>query len=63
MSYWPARVGDQVVPGVGWIYREPLHDATQTRGLMAISGERVDVIAEGERRERPITPWSPGPRA
>jgi hypothetical protein len=29
---------------------------------MAFSGERIEVIAEGERRERPITPWSPGPR-
>ncbi len=61
-SYWSATVGDRVVPDIAWAYQEPLHDAAQIRGLTAFFDERVDVVVDGERRERPITPWSSGPR-
>ena len=60
-SYWSATVGDRAVPDIAWTYQEPLHDATQVRGLTAFFDERVDVVVNGERHERPITPWSPGP--
>ena len=54
-----ARVtGDRVVPDLGWTYQQPLHDATQVRGLIAFFNERLDVTVDGERLERPITPWS-----
>ena len=62
-SYWSATVGDRVVPDIAWAYQEPLHDAAQIRGLTAFFDERVDVVVDGERRERPITPWTSGPRA
>lgn len=61
-SYWSATVGGRVVPDIAWTYQEPLHDATQVRDLTAFFDERVDVVVDGERHERPITPWSPGPR-
>jgi uncharacterized protein (DUF427 family) len=61
-SYWSATVGDQAVPAIAWTYQEPLHDATQVRGLTAFFDERVDVVVDGERHERPITPWSSGLR-
>ncbi len=61
-SYWSATVDDRVVPDIAWAYQEPLHDAAQIRGLTAFFDERVDVVVDGERRERPITPWSSGPR-
>ena len=61
-SYWSATVGGRVVPDIAWSYREPLHDAAQVRGLTAFFDERVDVVVDGERHERPITPWSSGPR-
>ena len=60
-SYWSAAAGDRVVPDIGWTYQQPLHDAAQVRGLIAFFNERLDVIADGERPERPITPWSSGP--
>ena len=60
-SYWSAATGDRVVPDLGWAYQQPLHDAAQVRGLIAFFNERLDVIVDGERLERPITPWSPGP--
>ena len=53
--------GDRVVPDLGWTYQQPLHDATQVRGLIAFFNERLDVIVDGERLEQPITPWSAEP--
>jgi uncharacterized protein (DUF427 family) len=60
-SYWSAVVGDRVIPDIAWTYQQPLHDAAQVRGLVAFFNERLDVIVDGERLERPITPWSSGP--
>ncbi len=61
-SYWSVTVGDRAVPDIAWTYQQPLHDAAQVRGLIAFFDERVDVVVDGERHERPITPWSPGQR-
>jgi uncharacterized protein (DUF427 family) len=61
-SYWSATVGDRVVPDIDWTYRQPLHDATQVRGFIAFFNERLDVVVDGERLQRPITPWSARPR-
>jgi uncharacterized protein (DUF427 family) len=43
---------------VAWFYAEPLHDAAEVRGRIAFFNERVDLIVDGERVERPVTPWS-----
>jgi uncharacterized protein (DUF427 family) len=43
---------------VAWTYREPLQDAKPVRDRIAFFDERVDVVVDGERRHRPITPWS-----
>ncbi len=61
-SYWSATVGGQVIPDLAWTYQQPLHDAAQVGGLTAFFDERVDVVVDGERHERPITPWSSRPR-
>jgi uncharacterized protein (DUF427 family) len=58
-SYWSVRVGDQLVPDLAWTYPEPLNDASRVRNLVAFFNERVDVVLDGQRSERPITPWSP----
>jgi uncharacterized protein (DUF427 family) len=60
-SYWSIPVGDGLVADIAWAYQHPLHDALKVRGLIAFFDERVDVVVDGERRERPITPWSPRP--
>jgi uncharacterized protein (DUF427 family) len=50
------------VPGgprdIAWTYREPLHDAEQVCDHICFFDERVDVIVDGERRARPVTPWT-----
>jgi len=58
-SYWSASVGGRLVPDLAWAYPEPLNDASRVRDLVAFFNERVDVVLDGQRSERPITPWSP----
>jgi uncharacterized protein (DUF427 family) len=60
-SYWSATVGDRVIPDIAWTYQQPRHDAARVRDLIAFFSERLDVIVDGERLERPITPWSSEP--
>jgi len=43
---------------VAWTYREPLHDAEPVRDRICFFDERVDVIVDGKRRDRPVTPWT-----
>jgi uncharacterized protein (DUF427 family) len=43
---------------VAWTYHEPLREAGPVRDHIAFFDERVDVIVDGHRRERPVTPWS-----
>ncbi len=43
---------------VAWTYHEPLHDAEPVRDRICFVDEHLDVIVDGERRERPVTPWS-----
>jgi uncharacterized protein (DUF427 family) len=43
---------------IAWTYHEPLDDALKVRDRVAFYDERLDLVLDGERRERPITPWS-----
>ena len=54
-SYWSFEVNGRPVENLAWTYEEPLPDATAVAGLIAFFDERVDVVLDGERRERPDT--------
>jgi uncharacterized protein (DUF427 family) len=43
---------------VAWTYHQPLREAEPVTDHVAFFNERVDIIVEGGRRERPVTPWS-----
>ncbi|MBN3455529.1 DUF427 domain-containing protein [Mycobacterium sp. DSM 3803] len=43
---------------IGWTYHEPLYDAGPVRDRICFFDERVDVIVDGLRQDRPTTPWS-----
>jgi uncharacterized protein (DUF427 family) len=43
---------------VAWTYHQPLREAEPVRDHTAFFNERVNVIVDGERRERPVTQWS-----
>jgi uncharacterized protein (DUF427 family) len=57
-SYFSLVDGERRVPDVAWTYEEPLPDAAELAGYVCFFDERVDVVLDGERRERPQTPWS-----
>jgi uncharacterized protein (DUF427 family) len=53
-SYW--SLPD--VEDVAWFYPAPLREAGVVKDRVAFFDEVVDVVVDGERRERPVTPWS-----
>jgi uncharacterized protein (DUF427 family) len=53
-SYWAVPGGGDVA----WTYRAPLREAAEVTDRIAFFNERVDVFVDGERLERPVTPWS-----
>lgn len=57
-SYWSVQVGDHVYRDVAWTYPEPVIECPRIAGLVAFFNEKVDLIIDGERIERPRTPWS-----
>ena len=58
-AYWSVRVGEALHPDLVWSYADPVVEAPRLAGLLAFLDERVDVTLEGERQDRPRTPWSP----
>jgi uncharacterized protein (DUF427 family) len=57
-SYWSVDLGERVHKNLVWTYRQPLHDALLVRDLLAFYNERVDIVIDGVRRERPVTIFS-----
>jgi uncharacterized protein (DUF427 family) len=59
---YKGRASYYSVPGgptdMAWTYHQPLHDAEPVRDRIAFFDERVDVVVDGRRRDRPVTPWS-----
>jgi uncharacterized protein (DUF427 family) len=61
--YWSVRAGAVALDDVAWSYPDPLPEVAPIAGLLAFYDERVDVTVDGERQERPRTPWSPASQA
>ncbi|HLY83122.1 MAG TPA: DUF427 domain-containing protein [Acidimicrobiales bacterium] len=57
-GYWSARVSDNVHPDVAWAYDFPTRQLLPIAGLIAFYNERVDLIVDGRRLERPRTHFS-----
>jgi uncharacterized protein (DUF427 family) len=43
---------------IAWTYESPLRGAEDIADRIAFFNERVDLFLDGERLERPLTPWS-----
>jgi uncharacterized protein (DUF427 family) len=56
--YWSARIGGRIRDDLAWSYLDPLPDVARIRGRIAFFNERVDLFVDGERQQRPRTPWS-----
>jgi uncharacterized protein (DUF427 family) len=61
-SYFSVSLAGAELTDIAWIYEQPLPEAAGVTGLVAFFDERIDVVLDGERRPRPVTPWSRGPR-
>ena len=57
-SYWSLEVAGAEHEDLVWSYEEPLREAAEIGGLVAFFNEKVDVVVDGERLERPHTYWS-----
>lgn len=43
---------------IAWTYEQPLPDSTLIIGLVCFFDERVETYVDGEKQERPWSPWS-----
>jgi uncharacterized protein (DUF427 family) len=57
-SYWSVDTGQAVHTDVVWIYRTPLPESQKIAGLACFYNEKVDIVLDGERQERPQTHFS-----
>lgn len=57
-NYWSVQVGDGLHRDVAWSYPEPAIECPRIRNLLAFFNEKVDLVVDGIRQERPYTPWS-----
>ncbi|NGO12162.1 DUF427 domain-containing protein [Streptomyces sp. HC44] len=57
-QYWSWR-GDADVPAnLVWSYPDPLPAVAAVQGLLAFYNEAVDITVDGDRVERPVTPFT-----
>jgi uncharacterized protein (DUF427 family) len=45
---------------IAWTYPDPLREASEVADRIAFFNERLDLVVDGRRLERPVTPWSRG---
>ena len=45
-------------PDLAWTYPQTLREAAEVTDRIAFFNEHVDLVVDGERLERPVTPWS-----
>lgn len=57
-EYWSWSGEAEVPPNVVWSYPDPLPAVGAVQGLLAFYNEAVDITVDGERLERPATPFS-----
>jgi uncharacterized protein (DUF427 family) len=61
--YWSLQAGDVFVRDAAWSYPDPVPENPKIRDLLCFFNERVDLVVDGVRQERPRTVWSVTPAA
>jgi uncharacterized protein (DUF427 family) len=56
--HWSVTADGRTHEDIAWTYPDPIRDVEPIRDLVAFYDERVDVSIDGERQDRPQTPWS-----
>jgi uncharacterized protein (DUF427 family) len=57
-TWWSARIGDRLAEDIAWSYPSPVPENPRIAGLICFRSEWVDLTIDGQRLERPVTPWS-----
>ncbi len=57
-AYWSWRGGGDAPANLVWSYPEPLPAVGAVKDLLAFYNEAVDITVDGERLERPVTPFT-----
>ncbi|MET9814705.1 DUF427 domain-containing protein [Streptomyces sp. NPDC006355] len=57
-TYWSWRGEGDVPPNIVWSYPAPLPAVAAIKDRLAFYNEAVDITVDGERLERPVTPFS-----
>jgi uncharacterized protein (DUF427 family) len=57
-GYWSVRLGDRVLADLAWAYDFPTRQLLPIAGLVAFYNEKVDIVIDGQRLERPDTHFS-----
>jgi uncharacterized protein (DUF427 family) len=55
---WSVLAGDQLHENLAWCYPTPLPESEKIAGLIAFYNEKVDLLVDGVRQERPSTKFS-----
>jgi uncharacterized protein (DUF427 family) len=58
-AYWSARIGEAEHRDIAWAYDFPTRQLLPIAGLVAFYNEKVDIVLDGERIDRPVTHLSP----
>ena len=61
--FFSVRLADELHRDLAWSYPDPIPENALIAGRIAYFNERVDLVVDGERLERPFTPWSLDVRA
>ena len=66
-AYWSLDLGDRTLEDLVWTYEAPLSDAGAVIDRVAYFNERVDIVIDGARGDRPateftMTGWQDGTR-
>ena len=57
-EYYHVVVDGKEYQNIVWYYRLPTHESAAIAGLLCFYNEKVDTVLDGERLERPKTPFS-----
>jgi uncharacterized protein (DUF427 family) len=56
--FWSVRIGDTTLNDIAWSYPTPLPESIKVAGLVAFYNEKVDLVIDDERQQRPRTHFS-----
>lgn len=57
-SYWSVQAGETLAKNIAWAYPDPIPENPKIKGLICFYNEKVDLVVDGEKLARPITPFS-----